>query len=256
MNLKNENTKAVDISSITKDFTVKVYDLDINFSSSMPVICNFLQDVGITHGMMVTEDAGITSQDMIFVLTRLHVKMDRYPSWKEKISIRSWLSPIKDKYVIRNFEITGGDGVIIGRAINSAVAFNINNRKGGEIAGDVGRVQTLVADPALPHTFEKLSPVTSPEYENTFSVRYFDCDFYHHVNNVKYVQWCIESLPEKFIREHKLYELDINFRAEGNVGDQLSVKSEPCSEHGVFNHSIFDSNSEKELARMKSVWKK
>ncbi len=254
--MKNDNNHRGDISSIIRDFTVKVYDLDMNYSSTMPVICNYLQETGITHGMMITADAGIASDDIVFVLTRLHVRMERYPQWKEKISVRSWLSPVKDKYVIRNFEILAGDGDIIGRGINSAVAFDVKNRTGGAVAGDVSKVQTLDTEFALPHTFEKLTPVTSGEYQNNIDVRYFDCDLYHHVNNVKYIQWCIETLPVEFIRSHKLYEIDINFRAEGNIGDKLIVKTGQGSDEGIFNHSITDSCSEKELARMRSIWKR
>ena len=206
--------------------------------------------------MMITEDAGITSEDMVFVLTRLHVRLERYPLWKEKVSIRSWLSPVKDRYVIRNFEITGENGELIGRAINSAAPFNIKQRTSGVIAGDVAKVQTLDAEPALPHTFDKLVSVTSPQYENAVEVRYFDCDFYHHVNNVKYIQWCIETLPAEFIRSHKLYEIDINFRVEGNIGDKLFVKTVSGSEGGVYNHSIINSTGEKDLVRMKSIWRK
>jgi len=255
MNMKNENIHREDISTITREFTVMVYDLDMSYSSTMPVICNFLQDIGITHGMKITADAGIDSEDMVFVLTRLHVRMDRYPAWKETISVRSWLSPLKDKYVIRNFEISGSDGKIIGRGINSAVPFDLKKRTMGEISGDLSKVQTLNIEPALPHTFEKLGTVKSAEIEQTIDVRYFDCDFYHHVNNVKYVQWCIETLPAEYIASHKLYEIDINFRAEGNVGDKLVLKSEIGSEHGVYNHSITGNSGEKELVRMKSLWR-
>jgi acyl-ACP thioesterase len=253
--MRNEKTVRADISSIIREFNVSVYDLDMNFSATMPVICNYLQDVGITHGMMITDDAGIATDEMVFVLTRLHVKMDRYPLWREKITIRSWLSPVKDRYVIRNFLIAGKDGEIIGRAINSAAPFNIKKRTSGDIAGDVANVQTLNVEPALPHVFEKLIPVADPQHENAVEVRYFDCDFYHHVNNVKYIQWCIESLPEEFIKSHRLYEIDINFRAEGNMGDRLAVKSSAGSENGVYNHSVTDLNGEKELVRMKSIWK-
>lgn len=255
MNMKNGDIPAGDISYTEREFPIRVYDLDMNYSSTIPVISNFLQDVGITHGMIVTEDAGITSEDMIFVLTRLHVKMERYPLWNEKVFIRSWLSPVKDRYVIRNFILTGSDGEIMGRAINSAVAFDIKNRTGGEITGDVSKVQTLDVEPALPHTFEKLESVISPEYENRLTVRYFDCDLYHHVNNVKYIQWCIETLPAEFLKEHKCSEIDINFRAEGNLGAELTVKSERGPGHGLFNHSITDISGTKELVRMKSIWK-
>jgi acyl-ACP thioesterase len=254
MNMKNEESVRQDISSVKRDFTVMVYELDMNFSSSMPVICNYLQEVGITHGMMITDDAGITAEDMVFVLTRLHVKMERYPVWNEKVSIRSWLSPVKDRYVIRNFEITGKDGRLLGCAINSATPFNIKKRSPGEISGDVTKVQTLDIEPALPHNFEKLESVISPEYENNIEVRYYDCDFYHHVNNVKYVQWCIETLPSEFLKNYKCCEVDINFRAEGNIGDKLIVKTVSAQEQGIFNHSITGSSGEKDLVRMRSVW--
>lgn len=227
----------------------------MSFSSTMPVICNYLQDVGISHGMMITEDAGISSEDIVFVLTRLHVKMERYPLWKEKISIRSWLSPIKDRYVIRNFEISGRDGELIGRAINSAVPFDLKNRTGGNLSGDLSKVQTLDVEPALPHAFEKLPSVISPDFEQHLDVRYFDCDFYHHVNNVKYVEWCMETLPYEFISNHKLYEIDINFRAEGNLGDKIAVKTVAEVEKRVFNHTITVNGGDKDLIRMKSTWK-
>jgi len=255
MNMKEKNTRDADIASFEREFTVMVCDLDMNYSSTMPVICNYLQEMGIAHGMMLTRDAGIDSDDTVFVLTRLHVIMERYPVWGETVSIRSWLSPIKDRYVIRNFEMAGRDGELIGRAINSAVSFDIKNRTGGSISGDLSKVQTIDVEPALPHDFEKLMPVTSPDYEQNVDVRYFDCDFYHHVNNVKYVQWCIETLPAEFIRSHELCEVDINFRAEGNIGDKLVVKTESAPEQGKFNHSITGGNSEKDLVRMKSVWR-
>ncbi len=255
MNMKNENSVRADISSINREFDVRVYDLDMNFSATMPVICNYLQDVGITHGMMITDDAGISTEEIVFVLTRLHVKMDRYPLWREKVVVSSWLSPVKDRYVIRNFLITGKNGETIGRGINSATPFNIKKRTSGVVAGDVSNVQTLDIEPALPHVFEKLGSVTDPQYENMVEVRYFDCDFYHHVNNVKYIQWCMESLSADFIRNHKLYEIDINFRAEGNIGDKLVVKSAPGLENGAYSHSITDLSGEKELVRMKSLWK-
>jgi len=255
MNMKSEGIQKIDISSFEKKFQVMAYDLDMNYSSTMPVICNYLQEIGIAHGMKITADAGIDSEDIVFVLTRLHVKMERYPSWGDTVTVRSWLSPINNRYIIRNFKIYGGDDEVIGRAVNSAVPFDIKKRTGGIISGDLSGIQTLDAEPVLPHAFEKLTSVISPDYEQNLEVRYFDCDFYHHVNNVKYVEWCIESLPAEFIRNHKLYEIDINFRAEGNINDRLAVKSAAGSDPGVFNHAITGSGSGKDLVRMKSTWR-
>jgi acyl-ACP thioesterase len=243
------------ISLTEKNYTVNVYDLDINVSSTMMLICNYLQDIGIMHGMLITKDAGINNSDIIFVLTRLHVKLDRLPEWHETIKIESWLSPIKDKYVIRNFEIIDSSGNTIGKGINSAVSFSMKERTGVILDLDANRVQTLDREPALPHNFEKLPQIEKADHEIKINVRYFDCDLYRHVNNVKYIQWCAEALPFDFLKSHSLHEIDINFRAEANFGDTVVSKAVKGSEDGVFHHAITDSTGAKDLVRMKSVWK-
>jgi hypothetical protein len=63
-------------------------------------------------------------------------------------------------------------------------------------------------------------------------------------------------MPSEFLKNHKCCEVDINFRAEGNIGDKLIVKTVSGKEQCVFNHSIAGSSGEKDLVRMKSVWVK
>jgi len=251
MDMKN-NTQQSDISVMIKDFTVMYKDLDMTYSLSMPAICAYLFEVGSIHGKILTDDAELGSA---FVLTRLYMKMERYPAVGDTFSVKSWLSPVRDRYVVRNFQISDSDGIIIGAAKTSAVAFNLKERTGGGIPANIMKVKTVDAEPATPHLFEKLHPVISPLYEKIFSVGYFDCDFYWHVNNVKYIEWCIETFPVEFIKSHRLYEIDANFRAEGNAGDNLVSKAAPGKEPGTFHHSITSFSGEKELLRMSSSWK-
>jgi len=243
------------ISLTEKNYSVNVYDLDINVSSTIMLISNWFQDIGIIHGMQISKEAGINNADIVFVLTRLHVKMEKFPAWNERVKIESWLSPIKDKYVIRNFEIFDHAGNTMGRGINSAVSFSLKERKGVTLDLDVNRVQTLDREHALPHNFEKLPQVEKADHEISINVRYFDCDLYRHVNNVKYIQWCAEALPFDFLKSHVLHEIDINFRAEANFGDTLISKAMKGTNDGEFYHAITDSTGTRDLVRMKSVWK-
>lgn len=253
MNMKNADTK--DISLIERQFTVMVHELDMNMTPSMPSICNYLQEVGISHGMKIISEAGIGSDDLIFVLTRLHVKILKHPAWNETIKIRSWLSPVIDRYAIRNFLIYGKDGSLIGRAINSAVPFSMKDRKGGSLPPDMSRVQSRDDEHALPHTFEKINSIDTPDYDKKIEVRYSDCDLYRHVNNTRYISWCIDTIPAEYILNHTLHEIDINFRAEGNNGDELVCRAMKGPVEGAFLHTITDSSGTKDLVRMTSLWK-
>ena len=196
-----------DNSLIDKKFTISVYDLDMNFSSTSPVISNFFYDVGIEHGPVVFKDTEIMNENVVFVVTKFRVRIDSYPSLRENVIVRSWISPIEHKHAIRNFLLMNESGNIFAKGICSITAFNLKERTGVDISGNTSKAKTLDLELALPHVFEKLPNIVSPDYESEIKVRYFDCDLYQHVTSVKYQIWCIESLPKEFLRKHKLYEM-------------------------------------------------
>jgi acyl-ACP thioesterase len=253
MNMKNSNTG---ISLVKREFQVQVYELDMNSKATMASICNYLQESGITHGMMLMDKAGISAEDLVFVLTRLQVRMLRYPLWKEKVVISTWLSPIINRYAIRNFIIETENGETLGLAINSAVPFNLKNRSGSNIEIDVSGVETLEREAPLLHIFEKLESPVTPQFTASIEASYSHCDLYRHVNNVKYIEWCLDTVPEDIYRTHELHEIDINFRSEGNCGDRLTVGSkQSVNNSSAFIHGISNPSNGRELVRMKSVWK-
>jgi acyl-ACP thioesterase len=249
-----------DGSLVEKKFTIPSYDLDMKHSTTMPVICNYLYDIGMEHGTIILkdiDDKDALPEDVVFVVTRYHVRIERYPLFKENILIRSWLSPIEGKHVVRDFLLMDESGEIFGRSINSATTFNLKKRTSEDLSDrfEDSKFKTLNLEPALPHVFEKLPNVDSPDYENEVNVRYFDCDFYRHVNNVKYVEWCIETMPIEFLRKHRLYEIDINFRRESNLREKLKVKTCAESKENSFIHSITSEDGSRDIVRMRSVWR-
>jgi medium-chain acyl-[acyl-carrier-protein] hydrolase len=246
----------VNESLIEKKFTIPTYDLDMKFSTTMPVFCNYCYEVGMEHGTVILKDNDSIPDDVVFILTRLQIRIERYPVLRENILVRSWLSPIQSKHVVRNFLFINESGEIFGRAINSATTFNIKKRVAEDISGSVddSKFKTLDLEPALPNVFEKLPDVVSPDYKNEEIVRYFDCDFYRHVNNVKYVEWCIETMPLEFIKKHRLYEIDINYRKESSLGEKLIVKTCTDSKENTYLHSITSEDGTRDIVRMKSIW--
>lgn len=249
-----ENKSGTGISLFKKDFTVMVYDLDMRRSSGMPMICNWLQEAGIGHGLQMARHSGFDVSEIVFVLTRLNVKMERYPAWMETVTVESWLSPVTDRYARRNFLLHGSDGKIIGRAINSAVPFSLKERTGGNFSGDLN-AHAMDRESALPHDFNRIPEISGEHTERSLQVRYFDCDLFYHINNVKYIEWCIESLPDEYLKGRTVHEIDINFRAEGNLGDSLIIKTAESGTADTFIHSVTDGPGAKDLVRMRSSWR-
>ena len=93
--------------------------------------------------------------------------------------------------------------------------------------------------------------------KNHFKVRYGDIDSNMHVNNVKYVEWAVESLPLEVILNYQLEELSVIFEKECRYGAEIIASYEiKENESGlVILHKIVD-NEDKELTVLISKWKK
>ena len=104
---------------------------------------------------------------------------------------------------------------------------------------------------------EKLpSPVRS-KMEKSYSVRYSDIDMHHHVNNIKYIEWILDSYPFEMNQTHQIHTFEINFLAESSYGDAISIHTDMLEESPpAFLHSVLRKEDNRELCRARSGWKK
>ena len=78
-----------------------------------------------------------------------------------------------------------------------------------------------------------------------------------HVNNVRYVEWAIESLPLEIVLNYELKELSVIFEKECRYGAEISASYEikENEDEVLILHKIAD-NEGKELTVLTSSWKK
>jgi acyl-ACP thioesterase len=83
-------------------------------------------------------------------------------------------------------------------------------------------------------------------------VRRSDHDFNDHVNNVHYVEWALEAVPESF-RERLTTCLDIVFRQSAHAGDELESRVEIVDD-STLRHAIVRKSDEALLATAETGW--
>jgi medium-chain acyl-[acyl-carrier-protein] hydrolase len=93
--------------------------------------------------------------------------------------------------------------------------------------------------------------------EMGFRVLRSDLDLNHHVNNTVYAGWALEAVPDA-VAEGSLTELEVAFRAEVRRGDSVIsrcavMETEPTT---CCLHQIASQRDGKELARLRTCWKK
>jgi acyl-ACP thioesterase len=76
-----------------------------------------------------------------------------------------------------------------------------------------------------------------------------------HVNNIRYLQWVIESIPEDIVENCFLHSIDGRFISEAQYGDTVLSLTKKLEGENTFHHTIKTEGNNKVCATAKTVWK-
>ena len=90
-----------------------------------------------------------------------------------------------------------------------------------------------------------------------FRIKVSDLDVNLHTNNVRYLKWVSDSYNLDFVMKNDPQSAEINYLAESMFDEEIMIRTSVENENECFyNHSIFRTNDNKELCRIRIEWKK
>ncbi|MHA1522754.1 MAG: acyl-[acyl-carrier-protein] thioesterase [Promethearchaeota archaeon] len=244
-------------SIFTQKFPVCYGDIDFFGYASVMSIFNNFQEIGFNHADILAQKYnGKREFSFAVVWTKLKLVMKRFPKWKERLTYSSWISPLikNSKIAVRNFEIKDSQNNQIGYGYGSMVFFDMIKRKSIEIPEELLSYPTH--DNSLGnHEFSKLDVLSNYDHQIIITTRYTDLDIYRHVNNVRYINWVIDSMPMDILKKKKCYETEIHFLNEARNGITINSNTKILTENEKItaNHEL-TSEDGKSIARIKTIW--
>lgn len=166
-----------------------------------------------------------------WVLSRLTLEMDEWPQVDTCYSLTTWIESYNRHYSQRCVMVTDdATGRVLGYARTIWMVIDIAARTGVDIS-ELQYISANVNDrpcPIAPQS--RLRPIAAPTRTATHTVTYTDCDFYRHMNTVRYVELLMNQFPLSFHDNNVVRRLELVFSAETRYGTALSVlldESEP-----------------------------
>ena len=242
------------------EFPVRYHELDSHGLLRPVTLLNLVQDAGGLHAAQL----GVSVRDLrqrglTWVLSRVHLEVDRYLHADDVINVRTWPSSREGLFSCREFEMRDKNGILFSRATSSWAVLNLTSRRPVRLQDSLPEYP-LTAQRALEDDFASLPQF--PEAPNDsirelpFLVRRSDQDSNGHVNNTVYTDWALETVPDEVAADH-LYSLEVSFRAEVVYGDNVlsqCVVTRSASETECL-HRIVNSRDNREVARLRTRWK-
>ncbi len=191
-----------------------------------------------------------------WVLVSGYLQMERYPAYKETIIIRTWLSNYSLVKGYRENIIYDEHFNIIGKARGIWVFFDIKKRRPAQIFEDIKEKWSYCNQEAIDHDIgKKIEAIDKAGYLQEYIIKRFDTDSNKHVNNVRYLQWVIESIPEDVDTNYYLHTIDGRFIGEAQYGDIIiSLTNEGIADK-TFAHTIKVKGDNKVCATAQTSWK-
>lgn len=230
--------------------TVKSYETDPFGRISLANVLYYFQEAANHHATSL--DWGMEYLESIqkfWVLSRLKLKVDKYPVHKDNITIETWSRGAEGFFAYRDYRVLLNGETCID-AVTSWLILDKNTHR--PIKMDlIGKEIPGISENHLSFPDYKLSAIQaiSPVFEQ--QVSYSDIDINLHVNNGKYVEIILDSLAPKLMGNSEIAELDIQYLYESQLGDTIQVFSNPDANA----LSLVNISKGKETCRCGLVWK-
>ncbi|KAL0424687.1 UNVERIFIED_CONTAM: Palmitoyl-acyl carrier protein thioesterase, chloroplastic [Sesamum radiatum] len=233
---------------------IRSYEVGPDKTATIESILNLLQETALNHVWMsgLLGDGfgathGMMRNNLIWVVSRMQVQVDHYPIWGEVMEIDTWVGASGKNGMRRDWLLRSqATGLVFARATSTWVMMNQQTRR-------LSKMPDEVRAEISPWFIEKQAiKEESPEkiYKLDDSARYVhsdlkpkrsDLDMNHHVNNVKYVRWMLETIPDEFLENHQLADLILEYRRECGIADVVQSLCEP-QEDGLIKTGIQQCN--------------
>jgi medium-chain acyl-[acyl-carrier-protein] hydrolase len=246
------------MAEFEKEYNVHVYETGASGKLSLAGFFNYLQDTASVHAERLNFGRNdLLKNNHIWVLSRMYAEINELPAWNDKVIVRTWPSAIDKILALRDFQVLNSNREIIASATSSWAIIDQTTKRVQRPDDIIANFHSSFNTPrSLPRNAEKLDIVSQEGYLTPmFKVRFSDLDVNLHVNNVKFLQWAIDSYPLDFILNNSPVSVEINYLAESMCGDEIKVLITPDEEDSpTWNHSVLRVNDNKELCRIRINW--
>lgn len=205
-----------------KEYSVNSINININKHLGLFGMLGILQDVSTIHA----EQLGLGFEYMeknnsFWVLTQQKLKMNTWPKWQDVLTIKTWPRGSDGLKANRDFEILL-KGKKIGECVTTYMVIDGHTRR--PVRADLGEeIEKSCPKDVLELSPEKVRVPEEATLEKSIEVRNSDLDMNNHVNNTKYSQWILDTIPIHYHRSVNLLEFDINFISEARLGDHIDI---------------------------------
>ncbi|MDR0463840.1 MAG: hypothetical protein LBG94_01850 [Treponema sp.] len=245
------------VNCFNTNFRLRYFDMNKHGEATPTAILALLEEAAAEHCHDIDYSLySLEKQNIGWVLVSGTIDMVRYPRYKEKIFIRTWISNYSLIRGYRENIIYDEAGAEIGKASGIWVFYDIEKQKPVPIFEEIKTRWGFNPEIAQDVELDKIRVLEAGDEKAEYDINRSDVDSNKHVNNIRYFHWLIESLPDDILDNYSLKRINGKFFHGAYFGEKIKVYYRDETEDKMFLHTMRSNIDDRLLAAAHTTWVK
>jgi len=210
-----------------EQFLIRAYDVDNQKKITIHALVRFMHEAAMTNAVDLKlsiwdlEPLGVS-----WVLMRKKVTVHRLPILGETIKVETYPAGFDKFFTHRDYRVFDEEEHLVAEAATIWLIMDIQTRKMARIPDYILAYEMPDPSTCLPRLRLKLPRFGEADLEKHFQVGWYDLDFNKHLNNLHYLQWILETMPDELLQFHQLKEINVLYKLECQWKEKLLCETE------------------------------
>lgn len=232
------------------DYTVQTFDIDRRRRMTLAALVRQMQEAAMQNVMGLKVSVwDMEAEHLSWVLLRKNLNVERLPLVGEKLSIVTYPAGFEKVFTYRDFKVYDENEKLIATSSTTWLLLDTQTRRMTRIPDFVLAFAPQIPPPedCLPRAKTNVPKLERVDASLPFRTNFHDLDFNGHLNNVFYIQWMLETLPDEVLENGHFRSLDIQYKVESHWKDEVLAERQDL-DGGKFATRLVRQSDGKELA--------
>lgn len=227
----------------TKEYTLKVYEVDCFGKLKLLSLFNILQEIASEHadilgmGYQTCLKAGVA-----WVAASYRVDIHQLPMMGQSLIVETWIADLNTVVSQRCYRIKDNQGNVLIEGMTNWALISASNLRPVVITKYLLIDMNQIDGEKLAFSLDKirLLPPQRSDFDTHFMSRFDEMDTNFHINNAIYPTWAAESLPQNWQKTKVPTCVQINFKMPTKAFEQIDITTQISEEETLHRISVAD----------------
>jgi len=247
----------------TEPFTIRTYEIDNRKQATVPSLVKLMHEAAMQNVIDLKLSVwDLEPHQISWVLMRKNMIINKLPNLGEQIKIVTHCAGFEKFFTYRDYKIFNQQDELLASASSTWLLMDTVKRRMARIPSFILALECPPQAECLPRPKNKLSKLArnaaadgfkAANLSKTFTVGWYDLDFNQHLNNVFYLQWILETVPDELLLHSKLNRIDIVYKLECKWKEEIVCETQIVDKQHLL-HRLVRKSDGKELSMAETRW--